>query len=54
MDINTLREYLKIHRISLIQDRDNLEDLPSKDATHNYLTGAIVCIDHILEVIDER
>jgi hypothetical protein len=54
MDINTLREYLKIHRISLIQDRDNLEDLPSKDATHNYLTGAIVCIDHILGVMDER
>jgi hypothetical protein len=54
MDLNILREYLKIHRISLIQDRDSLEDLPSKDATHNYLTGAIVCIDHILEVIDER
>jgi hypothetical protein len=54
MDLTTLREYVKIHRISLIQDRDSLEDLPSKDATYNYLTGAIVCTDHILEVIDER
>ena len=54
MDLNTLTEYIKIHRISLTQDRDSLEDLPSKDATYNYLTGAIVCIDHILEVINER
>jgi len=53
MDLNTLREYINIHRISLIQDRDSLEDLPSKDATYNYLTGAIVCIDHILEYINE-
>jgi len=54
MDLNTLREYLKIHRISLIQDRDSLEDLPSKDSSYNYLTGAIVCIDHIIGVMDER
>ena len=54
MDINTLREYLNIHKISLIQDRDSLEDLPSKDSSYNYLTGAIVCIDHIIGVIDEQ
>ena len=54
MDINTLREYLNIHQISLIQDRDSLEDLPSKDSSYNYLTGAIVCIDHIIGVMDER
>ena len=53
MDIKTLREYIKIHRISIVQDRDSLEDLPSKDSTYNYLTGAIVCLDHILEVINE-
>ena len=54
MDINTLREYLKIHKISLIQDRDSLEDLPSKDSSYNYLTGAIVSIEHIIGVIDEH
>ena len=46
-------EYMKIHRISLVQDRDSLKDLPSKDSTYNYLTGAIVCIDHLLEYASE-
>ena len=45
-------EYMKIHRISLIQDRDKLEDLPSNDASYNYITGAIVCIDHLLSVAE--
>ena len=46
-------EYMKIHKISLIQDRDKLEDLPSNDASYNYITGAIVCIDHLLSVAED-
>ena len=51
--MDTLLEYMKIHRISLIQDRDKLEDLPSNDASYNYITGAIVCIDHLLSVAED-
>jgi hypothetical protein len=50
--MNQLIEYIKIHRISLIQDREKLEDLPSNDASYNYITGAIVCMDHLLSVAE--
>jgi hypothetical protein len=51
MDINTLREYLKIHLISLQQDLDN-QDGP--DYMVAYLEGAIDTVLHILGVMDER
>ena len=51
MDINTLREYLKIHLISLQQDLDNQDEL---DYIIAYLEGAIDTVLHILGVMDER
>ena len=53
MDINTLREYINIHRISLIQDNANLiQDTNSPE--WNFLQGQIIGVEHILGVIDER
>ena len=53
MDLNTLREYIKIHRISLIQDNANLtQDTNSPE--WNFLQGQIIGVEHILGVIDER
>jgi hypothetical protein len=59
MDINTLREYLKIHRISLLQDiEDANNDIPiAEDEYYEsdlYYEGAIATCDHLLEYIDER
>jgi hypothetical protein len=52
MDINTLTEYIKIHRISLIQDNANLiQDTSSPD--WNFLQGQIIGVEHILGVINE-
>jgi hypothetical protein len=50
MDINTLREYIKIHRISLEQD---LESNPDSDNVID-IAGQIEGCKHILGVIDER
>jgi hypothetical protein len=53
MDINTLREYINIHRISLIQDNANLiQDTDSPE--WNFLQGQIIGVEHILGVIDEQ
>ena len=53
MDLNTLREYINIHRISLIQDNANLtQDTDSPE--WNFLQGQIIGVEHILGVIDER
>jgi hypothetical protein len=49
MDINTLREYLKIHIISLEQD---LQDNPESDNVID-IAGQIEGCKHILGVINE-
>ena len=51
MDLNTLKEYLKIHLISLTQD---LDELHSKDEDYPYVEGQINLTKHILELINER
>jgi hypothetical protein len=50
MDLNTLREYIKIHILSLEQDLQN-ED--GADSIVPYLEGAIHVSKHYLEMIDE-
>jgi hypothetical protein len=53
MDLTTLREYINIHRISLIQDNANLiQDTNSPE--WNFLQGQIIGVEHILGVIDEQ
>jgi hypothetical protein len=59
MDLNTLREYIKIHKISLAQDWDDtLNGAPLKeneyDPSDDYFEGAIATCDHLLEYINER
>jgi hypothetical protein len=59
MDINTLREYINIHKISLYQDWDDAKNgVPTKDDEHyeadEYYIGAIETCLHLLEVLDER
>ena len=59
MDINTLREYVNIHRISLEQDiEDANNDIPiAEDEYYEsdlYYEGAIATCNHLLEYIDER
>jgi len=59
MDLNTLREYINIHRISLEQDvEDANNDIPiSEDEYYEsdlYYEGAIATCNHLLEYIDER
>ena len=49
MDINALREYIRIHIISLEQDLDN-ED--GADSIVPYLEGAIGVSKHYLEVME--
>jgi hypothetical protein len=50
MDLNTLREYIRIHTISLEQDLQN-ED--GADSIVPYLEGAIHVSKHYLEMINE-
>ena len=45
MDLNTLKEYLKIHIISLEQDYTPYDD---------FILGSIDACKHILGVLDER
>ena len=59
MDINTLREYIKIHRLSLEQDIESANnDIPISDDEYYesdlYYEGAIATCEHLLEYIDER
>lgn len=59
MDLNTLREYIKIHKISLEQDvEDANNDIPISDDEYYesdlYYEGAIATCQHLLEYIDER
>jgi len=52
MDLNTLREYLKIHLISIQQDYDKLPDGDTHSVAH--LNGQQLAINHILGVMNER
>jgi hypothetical protein len=51
MDLNTLREYLKIHLISIQQDYYKLPDGDTHSIAH--LNGQQFAINHILEVVSE-
>jgi len=44
---NSLIEYIKLHRTSLIQD---LDELHSSDENFKYIEGQIAALTHILEV----
>ena len=55
MDLNTLTEYINIHKLSLIQDIELIEE---HEVTHEgypkeYLQGAIAVSNHYLEIINE-
>ena len=53
MNLQTLTEYIKIHRISLIQDNAKLiQDTNSPE--WNFLQGQIIGVEHILGVIYEQ
>ena len=52
MDINTLREYLNIHLISLEQDKDKISI--NDEYSRCVVAGQIQAVKHILEVINER
>jgi hypothetical protein len=52
MDLNTLREYIKIHLISIQQDYDKLPDGDRDSIIH--LNGQQYALNHILGVIDEH
>jgi hypothetical protein len=50
-----LLEYMKLHKLSLIQDIESIEE---HEVTHEgypkeYLQGAIACMDHILSVAED-
>ena len=48
-DLNYLIEYMKIHRISLIQDNANLIQ-DTNGADWNFLQGQIIATEHLLSV----
>ena len=52
MDLNTLKEYINIHKISLEQDRDEIDYV---NAHHFYRVkqAEIALCEHILGVINE-
>ena len=59
MDLNTLREYILIHKISLEQDvEDANNDIPINEDEYYesdaYYEGAINTCQHLLEYIDEQ
>ena len=58
MNIETLTEYLKIHRISLEQDLEDAREgveIPDDEYFESdaYYEGAIATCDHLLEYINE-
>ena len=58
MDLNTLREYINIHKISLEQDLEDAQqgiDIPEDEffESDEYYEGAIATCEHLLEYIDE-
>jgi hypothetical protein len=66
MDLNTLKEYMKLHLISLEQDSEELntkmvtyEDLDSDEYRYMEiedisLTGQIIATSHLLSVVEGR
>ena len=55
MDLNTLREYIKIHKISLEQDLAHVGEYKDNfDIMFSYLEGSVDVCDHLLEYIDEQ
>ena len=50
MDLNTFKEYINIHKISMEQDLDNID---GADYMLPYIEGAIAVSNHYLEMIDE-
>jgi hypothetical protein len=55
MDLNTLKEYLKLHIISLEQDLEQLGNYMGETETFDwhFITGNISATQHILGVISE-
>jgi hypothetical protein len=58
MDLNTLREYIQIHKISLEQDLEDAKegiDIPDEEyfGSDDYYEGAIDTCNHLLEYISE-
>ena len=51
MDLNTLREYLNIHLISLEQDKDKISI--NDEHSRCVVAGQIQAVKHVMEVIDE-
>jgi hypothetical protein len=45
-------EYIKLHRISLIQDNEN-EIQDSNDPDWNFLQGQIIATEHLLSVAQD-
>ena len=59
MDLNTLTEYIKIHKISLEQDWEDAKEnisLPDDEYFESdaWYIGAIDTCEHLLEYINER
>ena len=55
---STFLEYLKIHKISLLQDLEDAQngvDIPDEEyfGSDDYYQGAIDTIDHLLSVVDD-
>jgi hypothetical protein len=58
MDLNTLREYIKIHKISLEQDLEDAREgieIPEDEyfESDSFYMGAIDTCTHLLEYINE-
>jgi hypothetical protein len=52
MDNTKLVEYMKLHRLSLIQDNAYIvQDTESAD--WNFLQGQIIAVEHLLDVAEE-
>jgi hypothetical protein len=55
MDLNTLKEYIRLHAISLEQDLAyTLEHEDNADDITFYLEGSIDVCNHLLGVINEQ
>jgi len=63
MDLNTLKEYLKLHIISLEQDLEDIsnemnkldpesKDCKDLDFEYNYISGQSIATRHILSVAE--
>jgi hypothetical protein len=50
MDTNTLKEYIKIHLISLQQDYDRIPDGDRDSVIH--LNGQVLATSHLLSVAE--